>query len=85
MVDSSATLPNRRYVWAVSTPQARKRVGEALVKEGLVPSRSLLPTLDVHRTGLSRPGRYDVDGNAVDGYKDTAAIPEKRYAVDVRV
>jgi len=85
MADSSATLPNRRYVWAVSAPQARKRAGEALVKEGLVPSRSLLPTLEVNRTGLTRPGRYDVDGNAIEGYKDTHAVPEKRYAVDVRV
>ena len=72
-------------MWAESVKEARARVGRALVKEGLVPTQSLLPTLDVAFTGHSRPGRYDYDGNAVDGYRDQPAKTERRYAVDVRV
>ena len=85
MADKSTTLPNRRYVWAESVKDARAKVGRALVKEGMVPTISLLPPLDVTATGLTRPGRYDYDGNAVDGYRDQPANALRRYAVDVRV
>ena len=84
MADKSTTLPNRRYVWADDVKQARSKVGAALVKEGLVPTKSLLPTLDVHWTGMTRPLGYDFDGNAVDGYKDSPNNTVRRYAVDVR-
>ena len=71
-------------MWADDAKQARSKVGAALVKEGLVPTKSLLPTLDVRATGLTRTGSYEFVGNAVDGYKEEAANTQRRYAVDVR-
>lgn len=71
-------------MWAVGVKEARSLVGAALVKEGLVPTKSLLPPLDVQATGMSRPVGYDFVGNAVDGYKDSPNNTQRRYAVDVR-
>jgi len=85
MVDKSATLPNRRYVWAVSVPAARAKVGIDLVKEGLAPNKSLLPKLIVTWVRVSRPGSYDWDGNAVDGFQESPANTVRRYRVDVQV
>ena len=84
MVDKSTTIPNRRYVWAVGVKEARTLVGAALVKEGLVPTKALLPPLDVKWTGVTRPLGYDYEGNAADGYKDSPNNTVRRYAVDVR-
>ncbi len=50
----------------------------------MVPTKALLPTLDVKWTGLTRPLGYDFEGNAVDGYKDSPNNTVRRYAVDVR-
>ena len=84
MVTKSTTLPNRRYVWADDAAQARRKVGTALVREGLVPTIALLPPLVALWTGLTRPGTYDFAGNSVDGYKEEPANTKRRYAVDVR-
>jgi len=85
MVDKSSTLPNRRYVWAVSVPAARAKVGIDLVKEGLAPNKSLLPKLVVTWVRVTRPGSYDWNGNAVDGYKDSVDTTLRRYRVDIQV
>ena len=84
MADKSTTVPNRRYVWAVDVPDARQKVGAALVKEGLVPTKALLPKLDVSWTGMTRPGSYDFVGNSVEGFKEEPSHTRRRYAVDVR-
>ena len=71
-------------MWADDVKHARALVGAALVKEGLVPTKALLPPLDVHWSGHTRPGSYDFVGNSVDGYKDEPSHTKRRYAVDVR-
>ena len=85
MADKSTTLPTRRYVWATDVKQARSKAGNALVREGLVPTKSLLPTLDVKWTGVTRSGSYEYVGNSVDGFREQPSNTQRRYAVDVRV
>ena len=84
MVDRSTTLPNRRYVWADTPKAARRKVGAALVKEGLALHQSLLPKLVTSWTGHTRSGRYEYVGNSVDGYKEEPSSTLRRYAVDIR-
>ena len=45
-----------------------------------------LPTdwLNARYTGLTRPGSYDYDGNAIDGYKEATGNTLRRYAVTMK-
>lgn len=68
----------RWYVWAPTPTAARAKVNQFLKKHGVGP----VP-LKVISKGLTRPGSYDYEGNAVDGYKENIGTTTYRYRVDL--
>jgi len=78
-VDTSAFEDTRWYVWDTTPVRAIAQVSRHLKK--LVGND--VP-LTAKWTGLTRPGSYDYEGNAIDGYKENVGTTLRRYRVDVK-
>lgn len=83
MDNVAEAMENRIYVWATSVKDARSQALAELRERGHKPP---FPEFDVHITGLTRPGSYDIDIKA--GYGEFAEVvgaTSRRYACDPRV
>lgn len=76
-------MENRIYVWGTSANDARAQAVAELRKRGHKPP---FPEFDVHHTGLTRAGSYDIDVKAGFGeYTEVVGDTSRRYACDPRV